>query len=384
MTQTFHTVTRVLSLAIAHFLVYSCSFSGSGPGNSEEGPASQAGRFVLEEGESFTKLTIINPWQGATGTTQVWYLIPSGSEPPAGITPDEIIFVPVRKIICMSSTHISMISALGREETIVGVSGAGFLFEPGLIDRFEKGLIRDVGYEDNLNKELILSLSPDLIMVYGVGSESLAYLHKLKELGVKVMFNADYLESDPLGKAEWIRLFGALYCCSDKAGSIFSEISENYNRLSRFIMENAGKNPDVMLGLPFRDTWFISPGNSYISRLISDAGGNYLWKETLSPVSMPMGLENVYIRALKADIWLNPGSASSRDEIVAVDPRLAKLPCFINGSVYNNNNRINGRGANDYWESGTMNPHILLRDLAAIMHPDLMGDTALFYYRKVE
>lgn len=371
-------------MSVAPLLVTSCSWSGPGSVNNEGEPASRAGRFVLEEGDSFTKLTVFNPWQGATGTSQVWYLVPSGSVPPGDLNPDEIIFVPVKKIICMSSTHIAMISALGREETIVGVSGAGFLFEPAIVERYEKGLIRDVGYEDNLNKELILSLSPDLVMAYGVGSESLAYMVKLKDLGIKVMFNADYLESDPLGKAEWIRLFGALYCCREEAGSIFSEISEKYNRLSSFIIENAGKSPDVLLGLPFRDTWFISPGNSYMSKLISDAGGNYLWKETFSPVSMPMGLENVYIRALEADIWLNPGNAGTRDEIAAVDPRLAKLPCFIKGAVFNNNKRVNGKGANDYWESGTMNPHILLRDMASIMHPGLMGDTALVYYRKIE
>ena len=74
-----------------------------------------------------------------------------------------------------------------------------------------KGDIQEIGYDDNLNKEMILKLDPDLVMVYGIGSESAGYIAKLKEMGVKVVYNADYLETDPLGKAEWIKLMGALY-----------------------------------------------------------------------------------------------------------------------------------------------------------------------------
>jgi iron complex transport system substrate-binding protein len=378
----------VLSHILISLLLNACSGRGSGSEydtlNEKQKHSQRASRFTLEENDSFTRLTIINPWQGATGADQVWHLVPSGSFPPENVDPSEIIYVPVKNVVCMSSTHLAMISALGEEESIKGVSGAGFLYNPELIKRYEQGFIKDVGYEDNLNKELILDLSPDLIMAYSIGSESAAYMTKLKELGIKVMYNADYLESDPLGKAEWIKLFGALYCCRERADSLFREISDEYHRLKKYILENTDSKPNVLLGLPFRDTWYISPGNSYISKLISDAGGNYLWNETYSSVSMPMGIENVYIKALNADIWLNPGSASAKDEIIAVDPRLASLPCFTRGSIYNNTKRINGRGANDYWESGTLNPHVLLRDIAAIMHPGLIAKKDLVYYRKIE
>ena len=187
----------------------------------------QAERFTLENKNNYSILTIINPWQGANGVNQVYYLARRGSELPGGIDSSMVIFVPLKKIICMSTTHLAMISALGEKNTIAGVSGTKFIFSESLIKNVEMGLISDVGYDAGLNKELILKISPDLIMMYGIGSESAGYISKIKELGVKVVFNADYLETDPLSKAEWIKLFGALYCKERLADSIFNSEVEN-------------------------------------------------------------------------------------------------------------------------------------------------------------
>ncbi len=283
----------------------------------------------------------------------------------------------------MSTTHLAMISALHEENTIAGVSGTDFIYSPALNSRVDKGLIMDVGYEANLNKELILKIKPDLIMIYGIGSESAGYVGKLKELGTKVIINADYLETDPLGRAEWIKLFGALFCRENSADSIFNSEVAEYDKLKSFVNNSIITRPKVMLGLPFKDTWYISPGNSFISKLIEDAGGDYLWKDTESSVSMPYGLENVYLRAMKADVWLNIGSVNSRNEISYVDQRLSDLPCFKNDSLFNNNKRITFKGGNDFWESGSLYPHLLLKDLATIFHPELFSDHELTYYRKI-
>ena len=166
--------------------------------------------------------------------------------------------------------------------TIKGLSGVGNVFSAGIKNKIQQGLIAEVGYESNLNQELIIKILPDLIMMYGIGSESAGHVNKLRELGINIIFNADYLESDPLGKAEWIKLFGALYCKEEMADSIFREEVRNYNQIRDYIIDNNTKTPSVLLGLPFKDTWFISPGNSFISKLIHDAGGNYIWKNTSS------------------------------------------------------------------------------------------------------
>jgi iron complex transport system substrate-binding protein len=344
----------------------------------------RAERFTLRQIKDITEVKIIDPWQGATGINQIYNLVKRGTPLPAGIDSSEVIFVPLHKIICMSTTYLAMISALDEEKSISGVSGTRFVYSPEVIRNIEKGLVVDVGYEANLNKELILKISPDLVMIYGIGGESSGYLGKLKELGIKVIINADYLETDPLARAEWVKLFGALYCKEIMADSIYKNEVEEYNRLKSFILKNSLSRPKVLLGLPFKDTWYISPGNSYVSNLISDAGGDYLWMDTKSSYSMPFGIENVYIRGLKADYWLNTGNVNSKKEISNIDPRLDALPCYKNGNLFNNNKRITTNGGNDYWERGTLFPHLILKDIASILHPELFTGQNLMFYKKIK
>ncbi len=371
-----------------YMIIASCSDNTGGKRSSR--PESNnsfvtyAERLILEKEPDCTIVTVKDPWQGAAGVRQTWYLVPEGSDSPVISDTTMIIRVPVRSIICMSTTHLAMITALDETGSISGASGTGFLYDSTLMALVKKGLIPEVGYEDNLNKELIMKIKPDLVMVYGVGSESAAYIGKLRELGIKVLYNADYLETDPLGKAEWIKLFGALYCKEKLADSIFSNIENEYNNLKILINKSTTGKPKILLGMPYKDTWFISPGNSYISRLIEDAGGDYLWKDTRSDYSMPYGIENVYIKAIEADYWLNSGSASSRNGISAIDIRLSDLQCFKNDNIYNNNKRISPGGGNDYWESGALNPHLILRDMAKILHPGIFDREELIYYTRLE
>jgi iron complex transport system substrate-binding protein len=341
-------------------------------------------RFSIHKNDSCTILTITDPWQGAKEIRNEYYLVERGQENSLKVHTSQIISVPVRKIICMSSTHLAMISALGEEESIYGLSGTNYIYDPKIRARADDGLIGEIGYDAGINSELILRISPDLIMMYGIGSESAGYVGKISELGIKVMYNADYLETDPLGKAEWIKVFGALYCKEELADSIYNSVECAYNEIKKIVNKTTEEKPDVILGLPYKDTWFISPGNSYISALISDAGGNYLWQETESSFSMPYSFETVYLKSLKADYWLNVGTVSSKGEIASFDPKLEKIPCYISGNIYNNTRRISPGGGNDYWESGALNPHIILKDIAAILHPGIFREYNLFYYKKIE
>lgn len=371
-------------LILISFLLSSCQGNVHNTVKGSEKPEvpgiSYAKRLRIDYFDVYSQVSVIGPWQGSGGIVQDWYLLPRGISIPSHIDSLKVIRVPVERVVCMSTTHIAMIKALGRSSSVRAFSGTGFIYDDQVRKLVDNGEISEAGYEDNLNKELILSLHPDIVIAYGIGSESAGYLGKLKEMGIKVLFNADYLEEDPLGKAEWIKLFGVLYNCRPFADSLFEHIVDEYNRYKSLIAEKAVSKPKILLGLPFRDSWFVSPGNSYISKLISDAGGEYLWEDSESDVSMPMGLENVYIKAVSADFWLNTGSASSVKEIAAVDPRLRQLPCYKSGRLYNNNRRLSPGGGNDYWESGCLNPHIILRDIASIIHPGLFTEDGLYYY----
>lgn len=377
----------LLKFALLLSLLSGISCSRSGDKNSfgiPNGSISYASRFTLEVKDSYTRLEVTEPWQGASGVKQVYFLTREGVPLTDSIPENTIVIkVPVKSIVCMSATHVAMISALGMEHTIRGVSGINLIANSSVRQLAEKGLIVDVGYEGSLNREAILEMNPDLFMAYGVGSESAGYLTKLGELGINIMLNAEYLELEPLGKAEWIKVFGALYCLQEKADSIFRLESARYEAIKKMVAESTAEKPSVLLGLPWKDSWYISPGNSNISQLINDAGGNYLWKDVKSQTSMPLSLENVYMKALDANFWLNPGSAASLNDIAMIDRRLADLPPYIDGNVYNNTKLMTGTGANEYWERGSTYPSLILKDIATILHPEIFPGDTLIYYRRL-
>jgi iron complex transport system substrate-binding protein len=189
-----------------------------------------------------------------------YYLLGREASIPEGVDTLLVIRVPVRKMVCMSATHTAMVSALGAENTITGISGTGFIYSQSIRRKIDQGDIKDVGYESSLNNELILSMNPDLVMIYGIGSESAGYMGKIMETGIRVLINADYLETHPLGKAEWIKLFGALYCNENLADSIFRKEESDYESIREIVSSGVSVKPGVLLGMPYRDTWYISPG----------------------------------------------------------------------------------------------------------------------------
>jgi len=130
--------------------------------------------------------------------------------------------------------------------------------------------------------------------------------------------------------------------------------------------------------------WYISPANSYTGRLISDAGGRYLFDDLTEPNSVPYAVEAVFRRATEADLWLNPGTAESLNDIAVSDRRMASLPIFASGSVWNNRNRMTPSGGNDYWEGAVVHPDLLLRDIVSIIHPELLPDYKQLYFKRLE
>jgi iron complex transport system substrate-binding protein len=293
------------------------------------------------------------------------------------------IKIPVQRVITMSTTHVAMIHQLGMAKTIKGASGTGFIYNPQIRSRIDAGEVLDVGYDQGLNYETIVNLHPDVLFMYGVEGSVRARSEKLLELGIPVVFCGEYLETHPLGKAEWIRFFSLFYGLEEKSELFFHRIDSTYRALSDQAaqMEN---RPRVLTGLPWKDTWYMAGGKSFAAGLIEDAGGSYLWSDNQSTEAIPLDLESVYARAVEADIWINPGAASDLNELRRFDERFSELPVLQNGQVYNNNKRLTTGGGNDYWESGTVRPDLVLADLIEVFHPELLLDHQYIYYRKLK
>lgn len=373
-----------LLLLAAASLLSSCGNTGDGGVGKGEDENGATGRLIIDTCDGYIKVTVRNPWQNTSGTEHVWCLIPRDSSIPQGIREQQVIRVPVRKMVCMSTTHTAMMRALGADSLIAGISGSSLVYDSVIRQGIGSGRIRDVGYEGSLNRELIISIAPDLLMAYGVADPSSGSTARLSDLGIKVFYNADYLEEHPLARVEWIRLFGLLTGRERIADSIVRVVSASYTELASKVSESTGQRPGVLLGAPWEDVWYVSPANSYIGKLIEDAGGNYIYSDMTGANSVPLSVESVFRRAADAGIWINPGSAGSLDQITAADPRMASLPLFSKGQVWNNRKRITEAGGNDYWESAVVRPDLLLKDLVSILHPELLPGYEQLYYKRLK
>ncbi|HDP75330.1 MAG TPA: hypothetical protein ENN49_05585 [Bacteroidales bacterium] len=372
-----HKLFYVLLLAI---IPISCSKTDkpSGKSSQNNGYARHAKGFDIDLTDSLTKIWVNNPFE-PTAKGLVYTLYPDSIR---SIDPNSIQ-IPVKRVVCMSSTHVGFIGALGADSAIVGISGINYVNNPRLWERVVNGQIAEVGYDQSLNYELITSLKPDVVFVYGVSAESLLFIDKLKELGLKVVMVSDYMETSPLGRTEWIKFFGAFLGKNELADSIFSTVEANYTKLTQSVEQVDGK-PKVFLNLPFRDIWYFPGVDNYLVKLISDAGGSYVFPELAGSRSHPVSTEVAYKAGLSCDVWLNPGTVNTLSDIANSDNRFSKFKAFKNARVYNNNKRMGQGGGNDFWESGVVHPDFILRDLIKIFHPTLLPNDSLYFYKLLE
>ncbi|WP_443607061.1 ABC transporter substrate-binding protein [Alistipes putredinis] len=327
------------------------------------------------EGRQSVLLTVTNPWQGAESVAAQMFIARDGETAPERFD-GQVLEGNAERIVAMSSTHVAMLDAVGAVGRVVGVSGIDYISNADIQARRDR--IGDVGYEGNINYELLLSLDPDLVLLYGVNGAS-GMEPKLRELGIPFLYVGDYLEESPLGKAEWLVALSEVVGKRAEGEKVFAEIPARYNALKQRVAENALDAPSVMLNTPYGDSWFMPSTESYAVRLIKDAGGDYIYKKNTGNASTPVDMEEAYLLASAADMWLNVGMANSLGEVKAACPKFADTRCFLGGRVYNNNRRTNAAGGNDYFESAVVHPDLVLRDLIKIFHPELVEEDFVYY-----
>jgi len=342
----------------------------------------EATGYKIQQNKGFQKLTVIDPWQKSSDNQFDYYLLEKGKVIPPELKDKQVFLTPLNRVICLSTTHIGFLDALGELSSVIGLSGSAYLTNPEVKKGVAENRIRDVGYERGLNYEMIVQLKPDVVFAYGVGSEINAQMNKLHDLGIPVVLVGEYLEESPLGKAEWIRFFGAFYRKGEMAGKAWEKIRSNYDTIRSKVAKIPGR-PSVLTGLPFKDTWWIAGGQSNLAVMIRDAGGKFLWEDNPSKEAFPVSLEEVFLRASKADFWINCGSAGNLDGLMAFDQRFSDLQSVRKLQVYNNNLRSTSGGGNDYWESGVVHPDLVLSDLVKIFHPELAVNNEFYYYKKL-
>lgn len=348
-------------------------------------PSYAQGFSILRHKDSdATLIKASNPWQGADGIEKM-LLIDRNSVFNTSKHPNiQRIEGDAERIVCLSSSHIAMLDAIGEVERVIGVSGMDFIMNDYIVNH--RNQIGDVGYDNNMNYELLIALDADIVLLYGLTAEN-SIERKLSELGIPYLYIGEYVEQSPLGKAEWMIAVAEIVGLREEGIAQFKTIEQNYNTLLEKIAHHTADKtrPRVMINTPYRDSWVLPPQHSYITTLISDAGGECFTSPGNGTTSQPIDIEQALTYAEKADLWLNVGACNSLRELTDQNPRFAATPVVTNGFVYNNNARRTEQGGSDFWESGVIRPDLILQDLATIFHPDASShDHTLYYYKQLK
>lgn len=335
--------------------------------------------IVGAEGKQSTIIRVTNPWQSADEVETMLFIARGGEKAPNGFR-GQVLQGDAKRVVCMSSSHIAMLDAIGAVESVVGVSGKNFITNPYVVAH--QRTIADVGYDGNMNFELLVAQQPDIMLLYGV-TGACTMESKLDELGIPYIYVGEYVEEDPLGKAEWLIALAEIVGLRQQGLTYFSELPQRYEQLKSIAASAHTPAPKVMLNTPYADSWFMPSTTSYIARLIADAGGDYIYQQNTSNHSLPIDLEQAALLTTQADIWLHVENINSIDDLRRQLPKFAHMPCVQRGEVYNCDKRRVAGGGNDYWESGVVHPDVILRDLIKIFHSELVSEEFV-YYRKIE
>lgn len=349
-----------------------------------------ASGFTIEYFNHYKLVTVTTPWPGATEDDIFRYLLVlCGTPTPDGFEDAALIEIPTRRAITMGTTFLPHIVQLGVLDSLVGVDSLLYVNSPEVVSKGEAGELVEVGFGSSVNVELVLDSETDLVITSGSGSPDYDAHPVLIEAGIPVVLSGDWAELTPLGRAEWIKFTAAFFNAEAAANDAYEAEAARYEALTALTADvTAGEMPTVLWGSVFSDSWAIPGGRSYIAALLNDAGGRLILTDSPEAAELTgsalFDFETVYEAGINADLWVPIAfGVSDLASFLAFDARYADFAPVVNGAVWNNDARVNANGGNDFYERGVTDPSTVLSDLVHILHPELLPDHELIYFRKL-
>ena len=334
--------------------------------------------FSVEQYNDYQKVIVFSPWKKGE-IYACYYLVKEEktNTPNDGVK----IKVPLKTLGSTSVTHLEFLSLLDEIQSITGVCSPKLIYNAELQKNILAGKTTDLGDAFSLNVEKTLLLKPEALMMSGYNQTD-ANVQRIGQAGIPVIFNNEWMETSLLGRAEWIKFVAVFYDKELQADTIFSGIDKRYNDL-KIKVQNVTNKPKIMSGNNFRGTWYMPAGRSFMGQLFRDAGAGYFYANDTTTGSLPLNLETVLKNFAETDVWLNV-NFSTIDALIKADSKHALFRPAKTGQVYNFNKRLIPSTANDFWESAVARPDLLLGDVIAILHPDLMPDYEPVYTEKLK
>jgi len=336
-----------------------------------------ANGFDIQHFDNYSVLIIKTPYPNAKEQFE-YVLIPKKDS----IHKSTQIEIPIKEIVATSTTHIPMLELLGVEDKLVGFQSTQYISSEKTRALIDKGSVKELGKEFSMNTEILFDLNPDVVIGFSMTKTNKTY-NLIEQHGIPVIINGDWLEETPLGRAEWIKFFGALFDKEQEADSIFKRIEHDYLSAMK-VAKQANKQSTILSGAIMRnDVWSLPAGESFVAQFLEDANLNYLWKDTEGKGSLNLSFESVFDKAQNADYWIAPGYFSSKKQMLEANKHYADFTSFQNNRIYTPSTKTGKTGGVIYFELAPTRPDLVLKDIIKITNPELLPNYELTFFEQM-
>lgn len=371
-------------LLLLPFLLLGCKETTKNTSVVSQAPKNEiqyASGLAIYKYDGYSVVKVLNPWPKAE--KPFTYILKQQN----GVVPDSLndyttVTVPLQKLVVTSTTIIPFLEMLDSETKLIGFPHTDYISSTKTRALIDRGNVRDVGQNESLNIELLFDMQPDAIVTFGVDNTN-PMVDKLTSNGLHVLFQGDWMEQSPLGKAEWIKFYAALLGKEKEGDSIFNSIANNYKQTLTLVKDKAPQEK-VLYGSLYKDQWFVARGNSWIAQFLQDAKADYLWKDLAGMGSEPLSFESVFDTAAHADVWITNGSIMSLDQLLEENHHYAKFDAFQNKNVYSFESQKGATGGTIYYETAPSRPDLVLKDYIKIFHPTVLPDYTFTFAKKLD
>jgi len=361
-------------MALMLALTTSCFRSGNSTGQvlgGQDSVITTARLLSMQREARYTVVTVGDPWKG--GVLHRYVLVPRDSTLPDDLPDGTLVRTPVSRALVYSSVHTSLLSELGAIDAVRGVVDSQYFNDSTISAGLQSGTIADCGNSMNPTVEKVIDMQPDAILLSPYQDASYGQIAKLD---IPIIECADYLEYDPLGRAEWVKFYGELVGKRAEADSLYAAVVAAYNDMKQKAA-GADTHPTVVTEMVISGVWNVPGGQSYMARILNDAGGKYMFADDGNTGSLALDFNQVLAVAQNADYWfIKWTNINSLKDLQGANELNREMAAFQNGRVY-----VCDTDKTRFFDRIPFHPEVLLREFAAIMHPELFpGFTNQMYH----
>lgn len=329
----------------------------------------------IVEYDGYTVVTLANPWK--TGKPlHTYVLVPQESPMPVHLPTGTVIRTPLKRAVVFTTVHSALLMSFGCQDKIAGVADLKYIKIPWIQEQVAQGRIADCGDGMSPVIEKIIDLRPDAILLSPF--ENSGGYGKLEDINIPLVECAEYMEVSPLARAEWMRFYGLLFGCQEKADSLFAVVKKNYQTL-RQTAQKAGPGRSVVVDKQVGSVWYVPGGRSTIGQMLRDCGAQYPWADDGHSGSLSLPFETVLERASEAEVWLfryDSEQPITREQLLSENQGYSQFHAFQTGTVYGCN-----VATSLFYEESPFRPDWLLNDFIQMIHPEIRLSEPLRYFR---